>query len=159
MHDGRPWRAYHTAVLFRLGDGERSLGGLKLRLELDQLQARQRAAENERAFSLEFCTLLRHHGLRLRHLRLARLVRQNGDDLALLHGHAAFHLEIGQHAAGARRHRDSFVGLGASRNRELAAVRNDVRHRHRDAERFLGLALGRGQARAALGSLVRKEVS
>src|SRR5262249_23036081 len=47
----------------------------------------------------------------------------------------------------------------ASCNRELAAVRNDARHRHRDAEGFPGFAFARGQPRTALGSVVRQEVS
>ena len=116
-------RAHDAAVALGLGGGERRLRHLELRLEVDQLQLRQRAVHDELALGVELGALLRHHGLRLRDLRLARFVREDRDDVALLHPRAAAHAQLGEHAAGPRRDDDPLVGLGAAGEDELAAVR------------------------------------
>ena len=84
VHDARPWRAHHAAVALGLGAGKRRFCRLDLRLEIDELEPRQRAGHDQRALGVELGALLRDHRLRLRHLGLARLVGQDRDDLALL---------------------------------------------------------------------------
>src|SRR5216683_3115916 len=159
VDDARPRGAHHAAVVLGLGGGKRGLRGLELRLEIDELEPRQRAAHDQRAFSLELGALLRHHGLSLRHLGLARLVGEDGDDVALLDRHSALDLEVGQHPAGARGHGDVLVGLGAAGDGELAAVGHDGGRRHRDAERLFRRAVAGAHGHAALAALMRNEMA
>src|SRR5262249_57447890 len=110
------------------------------------------------ALGLGLGAFVRHPGLGLRYLGLARLVGQDGDDVALLDPHSALDLEVGQHPAGARRHGDALVGLGAAGDGELAAVGNDGGRRHRDAERLLRRAVAGARRYTTLRRSMRKEV-
>src|SRR5262249_1372158 len=76
----------------------------------------------------------------------ARLVGEDGDDVALLDPRPAPDLELGDHAAAARDDGDPLVRLGAAGDDERAAMRNDARSRHRYAERLAGRRLARGGA-------------
>jgi hypothetical protein len=158
MHDPRPWGTHGAALVLGLGGGKRGLRGLELRLEVNELESRQRAAEDQRAFGLELGALLRRYGLRLRHLRLARLVREDGEDVALLDRHSALDFQLGQHPSGARGDGDSLVGLGAAGDGELAAVRNDTGRGHRDPEELLRLGFAGARGHAALRLVVRQKV-
>src|SRR5262249_46284734 len=90
-------------------------------------------------------------------LRRARIVGQDRDDVALLDPGPALDLQFGQHAAGARRHCDALVGLGAAGEHEVAAVRLDMRGRNGDAERLL-IGLGGLIRCLAYRGLMRQEV-
>ncbi len=80
----RPGRTHDAALALRLGGRKRRLGGLVLRFPVALLEPRQRALRDQLHLRLELGLALRQHGARLRDLRLARLVGQDGDDVALL---------------------------------------------------------------------------
>jgi hypothetical protein len=89
----------------------------------------------------------------------SRAVGQHGDDVVLLDPHPALDPQLGENAAGARGDDDALVGLGAAGDRELAAVRDEVRGHGRDAEQLLRLALARAHGGAAFRALVRQEMA
>ena len=138
IHDAAERRAHEAALELGLGRGQRRLGGRELRLEIDQLELRHRARRDQLALGFELGPALDHQRLRLRHLRLARVVGEHGDDVAFLHAGAAAHAQLGQHAARARGHDHATVGLGAAREHELAGVIDHLRLDDGDAERLLG---------------------
>ncbi len=82
--DAVPRRAHDAAVALGLGRGERRFRRLVLRLEIDEVELRQRALVDQHAARLELGLALIIERLRLRDLRLARLVGEHGDDVALL---------------------------------------------------------------------------
>ena len=135
--DAVPRRRDDAAVALGLGGGERGLGGLVLRFEIDQLEPRHGVGLDQPPLGLELDLALLEQRLGLRDLRLARLVRQDGDDVALLHVRAAANLATPEHAVGAREGHHLAVGLGAAGQHQLAAVRDDVGVDHRDAEQLL----------------------
>ncbi len=159
MNDARPWRAHHAAVTLGLGARKRRFCRLDLGLEIDELEARERAGHDQRALGVELGAFLCDHRLRLRHLRLARLVGQDGKNVALLDPHSALDLELGQDPAGARRDDDPLVRLGAAGDGELAAVRNDAGLRDRDAEQLLGLAFAGANGGVAFRRLAREKMA
>ena len=58
VHDARPRRAHHAAVALGRGARERRFCGLELRLEIDELEPRERAGQDQRALGVElgaFC--------------------------------------------------------------------------------------------------------
>src|SRR6185369_8561460 len=104
------------------GARERRFCCLELRLEIDELEPRERAGQDQRALGVELGAFLRDHRLRLRHLGLARLVGQDGNDLALLNPASTFDPELGQDAAGPRGKGDALVRFGPASDGELAAM-------------------------------------
>jgi hypothetical protein len=141
------------------GGRKRRFRRSQLRFEIDQLQPRQRAVENQLALGVELGALLRDQSFRLHDLRLARFVGQDGDGLALLHPGAAFDLELGKHPAGAGGDGDVLVRFGAAGHGELAAVRNEAGLRDRHAEKLLRFAVARANGGAAFRALVRQQVA
>ncbi len=93
----------------------------------------------------------------LRDLRFARIVRQHGDNLVLLHVLPALHAHFGEHAAGARRDRYFLVGFGSAGQGELARMRRNIGVEHGHAKR-LRLVVDRANGGAALRCLVRKQM-
>ena len=81
------------------------------------------------ALGFELGPALCDQRLRLRHLRLARFVGQHRDHVAFLDMVAAAYFQLGDDAAGARRHHHLAVGLGTAGQDELAPVRHDVARR------------------------------
>ena len=85
-----------AAVALGLGGGERGLRRLVLRLQIDELEPRHGVELDQPALGVEFDLALLDQRPGLRHLRLARLVGQHGDHVALFNAAAAAHAQLGQ---------------------------------------------------------------
>jgi hypothetical protein len=98
---------------------ETGFRGLELRFEIDELELGQRALLDQASARFQFGPALVEQRARLRNLRLACVVGQDRDHLALLHLLAALDLQFGQHAAGARRQCHLAVGFGTPERTSL----------------------------------------
>ena len=95
----------------------------------------------------------------LQHLGLARIVRQDRDDVAFFHDRAAANPQLLKQAVGAGERHDLAVGLGAAGQYELAAVRDHVGVDDRDAESLLGLCFAHLKRGFALRGFMRNEMT
>ena len=158
--DAVPGRRDDAAVALGLGGRKRRLRGLVLRFQHVELEPRNGVGQ-QRSRRLASSSIVRCSSMRLglQHLRLARIVRQDGDDVALLHMRAAANPQLLKHAVGAREGHDLAVGLGAAGQHELAAVRDDVGVDDRDAESLLGLGFADPKRGFALREFMRNEMT
>ena len=124
-----------AAVALSLRHGERSHGRLVLCFQAGEFEARHGVELDQPALGVELDLALLDQRLGLHDLRLACLVRKDGDDVALLDAAAAAHPQVGEDAAGARKQRDLLVGFGAARQQQLAVMLHQLTVEHRDAER------------------------
>ncbi len=128
-------RANQRAVALGLGLGERRLGGAEVGLQLVLLVGGDDAALDQLQLRLKVRAAHLHHGLGLGDLRLARLVGEDGDDVAFRHHGAAADLQLGDRAGGARHGGGAVVRFGAAGQRNGTGMRLHLRGNHRHAER------------------------
>ena len=114
----RTWPRSHSA----LAAASAASAARRSASQLVLLVGRHDAALDQLHVDLEVGLALQHHGLRLGDLRLARLVRQDGDHVALLHDRAAAHLQLDDRAVGARHGARAVVGLGAAGQHDRARM-------------------------------------
>ena len=94
--DARPGCRHDAAGALGIRHGEPGFGALELRLQIAKLEARHAPAGDQLAAGVELLAPLRHQGAGLRHLRLAGVVGENGDHVALLDAGAAADPKVGE---------------------------------------------------------------
>ena len=154
-----PGRRDDTAFEFSLGGRERGLRGLVLRFHQIEIEPRDGVGLHELPLGVELGATLIEQRLGLLDLGLARIVREDGDDVALLHMRAAANPQLLEQSVGARERHDLAVGLGAAGQQQLAAVRHHIGVDDRDAESLLDLGLVHLKRGFAFRRFMRNEIA
>ena len=154
-----PGRGDDATVALGFGRRKRGLRSLVLRFQVVELQPRNGVGRNQPPLRIQFNRALIEQRFCLQHLGLARIVRQDGDDVAFLHDRAAANPQLLEQAVGTGEAHDLAVGFGTAGQNELAAVRDHVGVDDRHAEALLGLCFAHPKRRFALCGFVRNEMS